>query len=105
LFKVDPVLGQEQSDRMRGAGAQAEAGHLAAATATEASTERVARDAQYAVQQVLGAQLGRAAFSGGGTGDELGPLDQVWRATQRAALGPTKLMLDTAHGSLCGISG
>jgi hypothetical protein len=90
---------------MRRAGGQAEAGDLAAATATEARTERIAGHAQYGVEQVLGTKLGRTAFSGGGTGYELGRLDQVRRSTQRAALGSTKMMLDTPNGSLSGING
>ena len=46
---------------MRCAGVQAEAGALAAAAAAQPGTERVTHDAQHAIEQMLGADLGLPA--------------------------------------------
>ena len=74
---------------MRRAGAEAVAGQVAATASAQSGAEGVAGDAQYAVEQVFGADLLVAVFAGGGAGDELRPLDQIRRATQRAVPGST----------------
>src|SRR5207249_4458468 len=71
LLDVDAVLGQQQPNRVGCACTQAEARDLAATAAAQPGPDRVPRDAQHAVEQVLGTDLDLAALAGGGAGDQL----------------------------------